>query len=148
MTIKHRQWKRYRVNTKYVVTHFVKYFLLFWQSRFFKWSWTTSVVMTWCNNWLLDLLSDGIVFLLSKFCFNVWIGYCDNSLYRPVWVTVEDSLRLEGIWGGHPVQPPTQSRVTLNLNFPVSLGGWHLKTSRVGDSQPAYMGLKSCSTVK
>lgn len=73
---------------------------------------------------LLDLFSDGIVFLLSKFCFDVCIGYCDNSLHRPVWVTVENSLRLEGIWGGHPVQPPTQSRVTLNLNSPAQCFGW------------------------
>lgn len=29
VTIKHREWKRCRVNTKYVVTQFVKYFLLF-----------------------------------------------------------------------------------------------------------------------
>lgn len=29
VTIKHGQWKRCRVNTKYVIIHFVKYFLLF-----------------------------------------------------------------------------------------------------------------------
>lgn len=122
----------------------------FWQGRFFKWSWTTSVVMAWWNNWLLDLFSDGIVFFLSKFCFNVWIGCCDNTLYRAIWVTVEDSLRLEGIWEGlsSSASYSKQGNTGFKLSCPQL---WVVETWKhpgLEIARPACTGLKSCSTVK